>query len=151
MARNSALTASLVAAAALWAASPELRLADAAQKMDRAAIRALLDRHAGVNEPQADGTTALHWAARQDDVETVRLLLGAGANAKAVNRYGVTVSLVNARRADAAAPESHAFRHGIPGMRERAQLAGGTLRVEAGADGQFRVTARIPAQTGRPA
>ncbi|KQZ08145.1 hypothetical protein ASD23_06645 [Agromyces sp. Root1464] len=64
---------------------------------------------------------------------------------------GVTVSLVNARRADASAPESHAFRHGIPGMRERAQLTGGTLLVEAGADATFRVTARIPAQTGRPA
>lgn len=64
---------------------------------------------------------------------------------------GVTVSLVNARRADASAPESHAFRHGIPGMRERAQLAGGTLFVEAGADDMFRVTARIPAQAGRPA
>lgn len=64
---------------------------------------------------------------------------------------GVTVSLVNARRADAPAPESHTFRHGIPGMRERAQLAGGTLLVEAGADAMFRVTARIPAQTGRPA
>ena len=64
---------------------------------------------------------------------------------------GVTVSLVNARRADASAPESHAFRHGIPGMRERAQLTGGTLLVEAGADSTFRVTARIPAQTGRPA
>lgn len=64
---------------------------------------------------------------------------------------GVTVSLVNARRADASAPESHAFRHGIPGMRERAQLTGGTLLVEAGGDATFRVTARIPAQTGRPA
>lgn len=87
---NSALIASLLSVAALCAASPELRLADAAQKMDRAAVRALLDRHAGVNEPQADGTTALHWAARQDDLETVKLLLGAGANAKAANRYGVT-------------------------------------------------------------
>lgn len=64
---------------------------------------------------------------------------------------GVTVTLVNARRADAAAPEPHAFRHGIPGMRERAQLTGGTLLVEAGADGMFRMTARIPAQTGVPA
>ncbi|KRC62488.1 hypothetical protein ASE14_01230 [Agromyces sp. Root81] len=64
---------------------------------------------------------------------------------------GVTVALVNARRADAAPPESHAFRHGIPGMRERAQLAGGTLLVEAGDDGMFRLTARIPAQSGRPA
>jgi signal transduction histidine kinase len=64
---------------------------------------------------------------------------------------GVTVSLVNGMRADAAAPEPHAFRHGIPGMRERAQLVGGTLLVEAGVDHLFRVTARIPAQTGRPA
>lgn len=62
---------------------------------------------------------------------------------------GVEVTLVNARRSDAAAPESHAFRHGIPGMRERAQLAGGTLRAEAGDDGTFRLFARIPAQTGR--
>ncbi|WP_198165881.1 sensor histidine kinase [Agromyces laixinhei] len=64
---------------------------------------------------------------------------------------GVTVEIVNSRRADAPTPETHAFRHGIPGMRERAQLAGGTLQVEAGADGMFRVTARIPAQTGSPA
>ncbi len=34
--------------------------------------------------------TALHWAADQDDAETVKLLLRAGADAKAANRYGVT-------------------------------------------------------------
>lgn len=64
---------------------------------------------------------------------------------------GVVVTLVNARRADVPAPDSHAFRHGIPGMRERAQLAGGTLRVETGDDDMFRLTARIPAQQGSPA
>jgi signal transduction histidine kinase len=64
---------------------------------------------------------------------------------------GVVVTLVNARRADVPAPDSHAFRHGIPGMRERAQLTGGTLRAEAGDDGMFRLTARIPAQQGRAA
>ncbi|HZW41156.1 MAG TPA: histidine kinase, partial [Agromyces sp.] len=64
---------------------------------------------------------------------------------------GVVVTLVNARREDAPAPDSHAFRHGIPGMRERAQLAGGTLRAEAGDDGRFRLIARIPAQQGRAA
>jgi signal transduction histidine kinase len=55
-------------------------------------------------------------------------------------------------RADAAtAAESHGIRHGIPGMRERAQLAGGTLTADAGPDGMFRVRARIPAVAGRPA
>jgi ankyrin repeat protein len=39
---------------------------------------------------EIDGTTALHWAARQDNLEIARRLLSAGANAKAANRYGVT-------------------------------------------------------------
>lgn len=64
---------------------------------------------------------------------------------------GVDVTLANAMRADVPPPESHAFRHGIPGMRERAQLAGGSLFAEAGDDGVFRVRARIPAQQGSPA
>ena len=65
---------------------------------------------------------------------------------------GVDLEVVNAMRADAAtAVESHGIRHGIPGMRERAQLAGGSLTADAGADGMFRVRARIPAVTGRAA
>ena len=64
---------------------------------------------------------------------------------------GVDLEVVNAMRADAAAGEPHGIRHGIPGMRERAQLAGGRLTADAGDDGTFRVRARIPAQPGRPA
>lgn len=65
---------------------------------------------------------------------------------------GVELEIVNAMRPDAAAGDpAPAFRHGIPGMHERAQLAGGTLRAEAGDDGRFRLSARIPAQTKRPA
>ncbi|WP_430646590.1 sensor histidine kinase [Agromyces sp. GXS1127] len=37
-------------------------------------------------------------------------------------------------------------RHGIPGMRERAELAGGTFAADLRDDGRFRITARIPAQ-----
>jgi ankyrin repeat protein len=50
--------------------------------------------------------TALHWAVRADDLELVTLLLRAGADAKAPNRYGlrpITLAAVNgsARTIDA--------------------------------------------------
>jgi ankyrin repeat protein len=75
----------LLARSGLVANSP---LADAAEKSDRAALRSLLKQHADVNAPQADGMTALHWAAYHDDLETAKLLTSANANA--TNRYGVT-------------------------------------------------------------
>jgi ankyrin repeat protein len=66
------------------------RLADAAEKSDRAGIRTLLEQHADVNAPQADGMTALHWAVYHDDLESAKALAGSNANVKVANRYGVT-------------------------------------------------------------
>jgi ankyrin repeat protein len=66
------------------------QLADAAQNKDKAAVRSLLKQKADVNAPQADGTTALMWAARTDDLEMADLLLAAGANVKASNSVGAT-------------------------------------------------------------
>jgi len=40
---------------------------------------------------------------------------------------------------------------GIPGMRERAELLGGTLTAEPGSGGGFIVTARLPVRNGRQA
>jgi len=77
----------LVASASAASKSP---LADAAEKSDRAAIRALLKQHADVNASQADGMTALHWMAYRDDLETATLLVEAKANVSVTNRYGVT-------------------------------------------------------------
>src|SRR5688572_245685 len=71
-------------------APAESQLADAAEKPDRTAIRTLLEQLADVNAPQADGMTALHWAAHHDDLETAKLLVEAKANVSAANRYGVT-------------------------------------------------------------
>ena len=80
----------LMPTSSVLAAGSDAVVADAAEKMDRGAIRTLLRQHANVNAPQADGMTALHWATYQDDLETAELLLRAGASAKAANRYGVT-------------------------------------------------------------
>ena len=68
----------------------DMLVADAVQNRDIATLRTLLKQHASVNVRQEDGTTALHWAAHWNDVESVNLLIHAGADAKAVNRYGAT-------------------------------------------------------------
>ena len=65
-------------------------LADAAERSDRAGVRALIERRVDVNGGQADGMTALHWAAYRDDLETARHLVDSKADVKAANRYGVT-------------------------------------------------------------
>ena len=80
--------AGIVLTATGYAAAPDV--ADAVRNRNADAVRTLLRQRADVNAAQADGTTALHWAAHWNDFETVGLLLRAGANAKAVNRYGAT-------------------------------------------------------------
>jgi uncharacterized protein len=65
-------------------------IADAAEKADWPRVRELLKEKADVTAAQADGMTALHWAAYHDDPDAAKLLLGAGAKANAENRYGVT-------------------------------------------------------------
>jgi len=65
-------------------------VADAAQRKDMAAVRAMVTTRVNVNAPQPDGTTALLWAAHWNDVEAVKLLLRAGANAATTNRFGAS-------------------------------------------------------------
>ncbi|MDQ3418385.1 MAG: ankyrin repeat domain-containing protein [Acidobacteriota bacterium] len=55
---------------------------------DAAAVRTLLKDGADVNAAQGDGMTALHWAARQGSIDTVRILLFAGGNVRATTRLG---------------------------------------------------------------
>src|SRR6185503_17633593 len=49
-----------------------------------------VSKRVNTNAVDADGTTALHWAVRGNDVQKVRALLGTGANANAANNYGMT-------------------------------------------------------------
>jgi ankyrin repeat protein len=76
---------------ASWAASSgDLRLLEAVKNQDKTAASALLKAHADVNAAQADGATALHWAAHWSDLETADLLIHAGANVNAATDLGVT-------------------------------------------------------------
>jgi uncharacterized protein len=79
----------VLAMAGLSAAGPAPSLVDAVKRGDRDAVRALLRARADVNAPEADGTTALHYAVQADALDLVTQLVRAGANVKAANRYGV--------------------------------------------------------------
>jgi uncharacterized protein len=78
----------LISAASLSAAGSS-DLPDAVMNGNKAAVRSLLLKKADVNGTQVDGTTALHWAVRGDDLETADLLIKAGANVTAANREGI--------------------------------------------------------------
>ena len=84
------------------AQAPDLRLIDAVKLQDAQAVGRLLDASVEVNATQADGATALHWAAYLDDLATARLLVEAGADAGAANTHGVgrlTLACTNANAA----------------------------------------------------
>lgn len=79
----------LLASAGVGAAA-DAPLAAAAEQADWPRVQKLLNERADPNAPQADGMTALHWAAHHDDPAAAKLLLAAGAAAGAGNRYSVT-------------------------------------------------------------
>src|SRR5215468_10654049 len=63
-------------------------IADAAMTENKQVVRSLLQKKVDVNAAQVDGTTALHWAVRWNDLETADLLICAGANVSAATRAG---------------------------------------------------------------
>jgi ankyrin repeat protein len=65
-------------------------VADATRDQNRTLVTKLLAQHADPNAPQGDGSTALHWAAHWDDVDTARALVAAGAKADAATDQGLT-------------------------------------------------------------
>ncbi|MGE0392356.1 MAG: ankyrin repeat domain-containing protein [Vicinamibacterales bacterium] len=65
-------------------------LVDAVRLGDSQAVTGLLARGVHPDEPTADGTTALHWAAELGHAEMVRMLLARGADPNRLNRYGAS-------------------------------------------------------------
>src|SRR5512138_2913181 len=113
----------LFCAIATFIAAPAAEVADAAKNKDAAALQTLLKQRADVNAAQPDGTTALHWAAHWNDLDTVNALLRAGANPKLANRYGAT-------------PLSEAAVQGNAAMIEALLKAGADPKTLTTADGE---------------
>jgi ankyrin repeat protein len=72
------------------AAAAEHTLLDAVERGDRAAVARLLAKGANPNTPGPDGTTAIMWAAANNDLELVRALIKGGANVKLANQFGTS-------------------------------------------------------------
>jgi ankyrin repeat protein len=98
-------------ALASTAAAPQARddwtpLLEAARNADHDTALALVRDGADVAAVEADGTSALHWAAHFGDTPLVQALLAAGADASAANRYGMTPLHLAAVAGDAAVIEA---------------------------------------------
>ena len=91
----------LVPSAQEAAGAEDLRLIEAARRVDSAAVQTLLGQGVDVDATQGDGATALHWAAHRDDALTAELLIEAGADVNAHNEnkhWGTTALHAAAHR-----------------------------------------------------
>ena len=84
------LTLAVTCGLAAFAAIAPSPVADAAARGDKAAVRTLIQQKADVNVPQADGATAIQWAAYRNDLELADILIAAGIDVKKANREGAT-------------------------------------------------------------
>jgi uncharacterized protein len=95
----------LFATTVLARSAGDLRLVNAVKAGNNANVRSLLREHADVNAAEADGTTALAWAAQRDDLDTAELLIRAGAKVNTANEYGATPLWLASNNGDAAMVE----------------------------------------------
>ena len=82
------LLGAVVLFSAARAAPPSASIADAVMRGDTSQVRLLLRQGADVNAAQADGMTALHWAATRGDAVLTKMLVAAGARVDAFTRNG---------------------------------------------------------------
>jgi ankyrin repeat protein len=81
-------------------------VADAAEQRSASQVHALIQRGRDVNQPQADGGMALHWAAHWDDLAMAQALINAGARPNVANDYGVTPLFLAAENGSASMVEA---------------------------------------------
>ena len=137
MRATSSLLMVLALTATVFAAEPvtrDTRLIDAVRAGNSTAAVTLLQKKIDVNIAEADGTTALHYAVRNDDVALVERLIRAGADARAATRYGIT-------------PMALACQNGSAPIVERLIKAGVPVNV-TGRLGETPL--HLCARTGRP-
>src|SRR5262249_58478487 len=96
------VVAMVLLAALLLAEAGDARVANAAMRGDKDAVRNLIKQAVDVNAAQGDGSTALHWAALKDDAEMAQMLIYAGANVRATTRIGGYTPLFMAAKSGAA-------------------------------------------------
>ena len=104
----------VLAVNAAFAAGRDLRLIQAAQRDDIQAAKALAG--VDVNLHAADGATALHWAAQNDDPALADLLIRRGAKVDTVNDLGVTPLWVAASNSSAAMVQRLLDAHADPNI-----------------------------------
>ena len=121
------LATGLVGAPAEAGARRDAPLVAAVKAADIDTVRALVgDGAVDVNQAEPDGATALHWAVHRNDTALVDLLIAAGADVSAANRYGVQPILARGRERERRDPGSAPRRGGRPERR----VAGGRDRAD---------------------
>jgi ankyrin repeat protein len=82
--------------------SAAANVAGAARNADIDEVRKLIAAGSDVNAPEADGTSALLWAAHQGSPELVSMLIKAGGDPNVANSFDVTPLLEASRAGDVA-------------------------------------------------
>lgn len=91
--RLAALAAAVLVALGLSQAAALSSVIEAARTGDAEALRAAVRSGADVNAAEADGFTALHWAAKNGNREIAAVLIAAGADLSATTRLGTHTPL----------------------------------------------------------
>ncbi|MBL0939556.1 MAG: ankyrin repeat domain-containing protein [Gemmatimonadaceae bacterium] len=125
----------------------ESPVADAVMRGDTSQVRLLIKAGNDVNASQADGMTALHWAARRGDLSSAQVLIYAGARVDAVTRNGNYTPLHLAAREGRAAVVKALLASGANPLAETNTGGATALHFAAGYGDAPTISALLDAKT----